>query len=98
MAMLNFLQLRFNLHAMFRAVFTAASEGASGWQIQRTGDFAFQRLNFFAGFEIYLKNCAHKSLGIRMLAAFSNASMFQPFYNITQIHNCHLMAHQVNKS
>ena len=98
MAMLNFLQLRLNLHAVLRAVFATAGEGASWRQIQRTRDFAFERLNLFARFEVYLEDCAHESLGIRMLAGFCNATVLQPFYYITQIHYSNLMAHQINKA
>ena len=83
MAVLNLFQLRLNLHAMLRAVLAAAGKGASRRQIQRAGNFTLQRLYFFARFEVYLEDCTHKRLGVRMLAAFSNASMLQPFYYVT---------------
>lgn len=83
MAVLNLFQLRLNLHAMLGAVLAAAGKGASRRQVQRTRDFAFQRLNLFARLEVYLKYSTHKCLGIRMLAAFCNTSVLQPFYNIT---------------
>lgn len=98
MAMLNFPQLRLNLYAVLSAMLTAASEGTSRRQVQRTRDFAFERLNLFARLEVYLEDCAHESLGIRMLAGFCNAAVLQPFYYITQIHYSNLMAHQVNKT
>ena len=83
MAVLNLFQLRLNLHAVLGAVLAAAGKRASWRQIQRTGDFAFQRLNLFARLEVYLKYSTHKRLGVRMLAAFCNTSVLQPFYNIT---------------
>lgn len=83
MAVLNLFQLRLNLHTMLGAVLATAGKGASWRQVQRTWDFAFQRLNLFARLEIYLKYSTHKCLGVRMLAAFCNAAVLQPFYNIT---------------
>ena len=83
MTVLNLFQLRLNLHAMLGAVLAAAGKGASGRQVQRTRDFAFQRLNLFTRLEVYLKYSTHKRLGVRMLALFRNASVLQPFYYIT---------------
>lgn len=95
MAMLNLFQLRLNLYAMLGAVLATAGKGTSRWQVQRTRDFAFQRLNLFARLEVYLKYSTHKRLGVRMLAVFCNAAVLQPFYYITQVHYRNLMAHQV---
>ena len=97
MTMLNLFQLRLNLHAMLCAVLAAAGKGASRRQIQRAGDFTLQRLYLFARFEVYLEDCTHKRLGVRMLAAFSNTPVLQPFYNVTQVHYRNLMAHQVGR-
>lgn len=83
MAVLNLFKLRLNLHAMLGAVLATAGKGASWRQVQRTWDFAFQRLNLFTRLEIYLKYSTHKRLGVRMLAAFSNTSVLQPFNYIT---------------
>ena len=83
MAVLNLFQLRLNLHAMLRAVLATAGKGASWRQIQRARNFTLQRLNLLTRFEVYLKDCTHKCLGVRMLAAFSNASVLQPFYYVT---------------
>lgn len=98
MAVFNFLQLRLNLYAMLRAVFATAGKRTSWRQIQRTRDFTFERLNLFARLEVYLEDCAHESLGVRMLAGFCNTTVLQPFYYIAQIHYSNLMAHQVNKA
>lgn len=98
MAVLNFLQLRLDLYAVLRAVFATAGEGASWRQIQRTRNFTLERLNFFARLEVYLEDCAHESLGIRMFAGFCNAAVLQPFYYITQIHYGNLVTHKVNKA
>ena len=95
MAVLNLFQLRLNLHAVLGAVLAAASKRASRRQVQRTRDFAFQRLNLFARFEVYLKYSTHKCLGVRMLAVFCNTAVLHPFYYITQVHYRNLMAHQV---
>ena len=95
MAVLNLFQLRLNLHAMLGAVLAAAGKRASRRQVQRTRDFAFQRLNLFARFEVYLKYSTHKRLGVRMLAVFCNTAVLHPFYYITQVHYRNLMAHQV---
>ena len=95
MAVLNLFQLRLNLHAVLGAVLAAAGKRASRRQVQRTRDFAFQRLNLFARLEVYLKYSTHKRLGVRMLALFCNAAVLQPFYYITQVHYRNLMAHQV---
>ena len=80
---------------MLGAVLATAGKGTSRWQVQRTRDFAFQRLNLFARLEVYLKYSTHKRLGVRMLAVFCNAAVLQPFYYITQVHYRNLMAHQV---
>lgn len=95
MAVLNLFQLRLNLYAMLGAVLAAAGKGTSRRQVQRTWDFAFQRLNLFARLEVYLKYSTHKCLGVRMLALFCNTAVLQPFYNVTQVHYRNLMAHQV---
>ena len=95
MAVLNLFQLRLNLYAVLGAVLAAASKRASRRQVQRTRDFAFQRLNLFARFEVYLKYSTHKCLSVRMLAVFCNTAVLHPFYYITQVHYRNLMAHQV---
>ena len=82
MTVLNLFQLRLNLHTMLGAVLATAGEGASWRQVQRTWDFAFQRLNLFARLEVYLKYSTHKCLGVRMLAAFCNTTVLQPFYYV----------------
>ena len=83
MTVLNLFQLRLNLHAMLGAVLAAAGKGTSRRQVQRTRDFAFQRLNLFTRLEVYFKYSTHKCLGVRMLAAFCNTTVLQPFYNVT---------------
>lgn len=83
MAVLNLFQLRLNLHAMLRAVLAAAGKGTSRRQVQRAGDFTLQRLNLFVRLEVYLEDCTHQRLGVRMLAAFSDTSVLQPFNYVT---------------
>ena len=59
MTMLNLFKLRLNLHAMLGAMLATAGKGASGRQVQGTGDFALKGFNLFAGLEVYLKDCLH---------------------------------------
>lgn len=93
MPMLDFFKLGLVIEAIIRAMLATASKGTARRQIQGAGNFALQRLYLFAGAEINLKDCAHKRLGIGMLAAISNAPMLQPFHYIAQIHHRYLMAH-----
>ena len=93
MPMLDFFKLGLVIEAIIRAMLATAGKGTARRQIQRTGNLARQSLNLFAGTKINLEYCAHKRLGIGMLAAISNAPMLQPFHYIAQIHHRYLMAH-----
>ena len=56
MARPNLYQFRFFLHAALRAVRAAVAEGAARGQIQRTGRFAFDILNFLGKVHLGIKD------------------------------------------